>query len=196
LSAEDDERRLWFRREILPLEGRLLAYAARFARVAEAEDLVQETFARAIGCPTWRGVRNPAAFATGILRNLAIDDVRRRKVVPIESVADLERLGRPDMAPGPESAAIWRDDLRCLQALVEALPTQQRRVFTLRKVYGLSTREIAEKLGLSVSTVETHLAKGLQACSTALAGAETVENRRRSHGSPWTVRRRQKDGEP
>lgn len=48
-DARHDERRAWFRREILPLEPHLRAYARRFCRrgEAEVEDLVHEVFARA-----------------------------------------------------------------------------------------------------------------------------------------------------
>lgn len=168
-GTDDEQRRRWFRGEILPLEPRLRAYAAQFRRGSEIDDLVQETFARAISYQAWRGVDNPAAFARRILRNIVLDAVRRDKVVAIEAVADLDRVAGADDAPGPEASAIGRDSLRRLQALVAGLPTQQRRVFTLRKVYEMPTSEIAARLGLSVSTVETHLAKALRACSERLA---------------------------
>jgi RNA polymerase sigma-70 factor (ECF subfamily) len=166
---EDEQRRRWFRREILPLEPRLRAYAAQFRRGAEIDDLVQETYARAISYEAWQGVDNPSAFARRILKNIVLDAVRRDKVVAIDTVADLDRFAGADDAPGPEATAIGRDSLRRLQALVAGLPTQQRRVFTLRKIYEMPTSQIAARLGLSVSTVETHLAKALRACSERLA---------------------------
>jgi RNA polymerase sigma-70 factor (ECF subfamily) len=44
-------------------------------------------------------------------------------------------------------------------------------VFVLRMIDGLSQREIAERLGIAISTVEKHLARGLQQCRTELAQA-------------------------
>jgi len=44
---------------------------------------------------------------------------------------------------------------------VSELPIQCRRVFVLRKVYGYSQAEIAQELGISVSTVESHIATGM-----------------------------------
>ena len=182
-SIEDEHRRRWFRREILPLEPRLRAYAGQFRRGAEVDDLVQETFARAIGYQAWRGVDNPLAFARRILRNIVLDVMRRDKVVAIDAVADLDRHGGADEAPGPEAVVLGRDSLRRLQAIVAALPTQQRRVFTLRKVYEMSTAQIAARLGLSVSTVETHLAKALRACSERLAEDAPPA---KETASPWS----------
>jgi RNA polymerase sigma-70 factor (ECF subfamily) len=51
---------------------------------------------------------------------------------------------------------------------ISALPPQCRRVFLLRKVQGLSQKDVAQRLGLSVSTVEKHLATGLVKCSEYL----------------------------
>ena len=48
---------------------------------------------------------------------------------------------------------------------VQKLPLQCRRVFILRKVYGLTHKEIAEHLDISVSTIEKHLATGISRCS-------------------------------
>jgi RNA polymerase sigma-70 factor (ECF subfamily) len=48
---------------------------------------------------------------------------------------------------------------------VRTLPVQCRRAFVLKKVYGLSRREIAEYMGLSESTVQKHIAKGMTMCA-------------------------------
>lgn len=180
-AAEDDQRRAWFRREILPLEPMLRRHAVRFCHgeIAEAEDLVHEAFARLIVCRGWRDVDSPAAFAARTLRNLALNSLRRRKVVNIDSVADAERLVLVDDAPGPEEYLIGREDIRLLVTAISSLPPQCRKVFTLRKVYGLSPNEIAVRLNLSVSTVEKHITKGLRACSERLGRAEA-----RSSGDP------------
>jgi RNA polymerase sigma-70 factor (ECF subfamily) len=90
-------------------------------------------------------------------------------VVTIDFVADMGAMGLADDAPDPEATAMARDELRRLRAIVAGLPTQQRRVFTLRKVYGMSPQAIADRLGLSVSTVEKHLVKAVRLCAEALA---------------------------
>lgn len=184
MLTHDEERRVWFRRQVLPLEPQLRAYALRLAggRLEDAEDLVHEVFAKLIVYEGWRGVENPAAFANRALKNLALDALRRRKVVPIDTLADLDDLGLTDGLPDPETVTIDRDELRTLAGLIGELPPQCRRVFTLCKVYGLSHADIAVELGLSVNTVEKHVTHGLRFCSERLA-------RRRPAGPAVTIGR-------
>ena len=190
MAQEDEDRRAWFRREILPLEPDLLAYARRFCRDGQndPEDLVHEAFARAIACRTWREVGNPAAFATRIVRNCALDALRRRKVLTITAVADFERIEPIDEAPGAQMLLESREELRLLADAISELPTQCRRVFTLRKVYSLSPEDIAVRLGLSVSTVEKHLVKGLRYCSDRL-GRRIGRKSRVDEGRSWSGKR-------
>jgi RNA polymerase sigma factor (sigma-70 family) len=168
--GEQEQRRAWFRREILPLEAELRGYIRRLTRDPGAtEDLLHDTFARIIAAESWREVESPAGFAIRTARNVVYDALRRQKVVAIEFVADVGTFGLADEQADPEATLVARDELRRLRAIVEALPTQQRRVFTLRKVYGMSPQAIADRLGLSVSTVEKHLVKAVRLCAEALA---------------------------
>lgn len=191
MTSEDQERRAWFRREILPLEARLLAYARKFCRDGQAdpEDLVHDAFARVIACKTWREIANPAAFASRTLRNVALDGLRRRKVLTITAVADFDLIGGMDESPDPETVLASRDELRQLREAIAELPTQCRRVFTLRKVYSLSPGEIAVRMGLSVSTVEKHLIKGLRYCSEKLGRQGAGQPSRIDEGRSWAGKR-------
>lgn len=190
MAQDDEDRRAWFRREILPLEPDLTAYARQFCRDGQTdpEDLVHETFARAIACKTWREIGNPAAFATRILRNCALDALRRRKVLTITAVADFERIEPMDEAPGAQTVLESREELRALADAIAELPAQCRRAFTLRKVYSLSPEDIAVRMGLSVSTVEKHLVKGLRYCSEKL-GRRIGRKNKVDEGRSWSARR-------
>ena len=172
MSASDsEEKRAWFRREVLPLEPALRLYAHRFCRNGpdEVEDLVNEVFARASAYEDWRRVDNAAAFMRRVLKNLALDAIRRSKIVSIQSLADFGAMDLVDEDAGPEAAVLARDELRRLQEVVSQLSPQARRVFTLKKVYGMSSAAIANELRLSVSTVEKHLTRALRICSERLA---------------------------
>ncbi len=178
-TPEADLRRQWFRREILPLEPQLLRCARRYCRASpdEAQDLVHEAYAKIIAYDGWAEVANPSAFAVRVLGNIARDALRRRKVVSIEAGGDLERFRLVDEQPDPEACAVYSDELRSLHALIESMPTQMRRVFTLRKVYGLTQNDIAVRLGLTVSTVEKHVVRGLRFCSERMDRSSSRSSR-------------------
>lgn len=110
------------------------------------------------------------ARATGLLmtiaRNLVIDRVRHRKVSAADPDVDVESLLDP--LPAPEQQVIQQQALDQLSAVIEQLPPQCRRVFVMRKIHQMSQKAIAEKLGLSVSTVEKHVAAGMKQCRRLL----------------------------
>lgn len=110
------------------------------------------------------------ARATGLLltiaRNLVIDRVRHRKVSETDPDVDVEALLDP--LPAPEQQVIRQEALDQLSAVIEQLPPQCRRVFVMRKIHQMSQKAIAEKLGLSVSTVEKHVAAGMKQCRRLL----------------------------
>ena len=61
---------------------------------------------------------------------------------------------------------------------VGGLPEQCRRAFILKKVYGLSQQEIADRLSISQSTVEKHIAKGLLMCREYMESTSRQERAR------------------
>ena len=58
---------------------------------------------------------------------------------------------------------------------VNQLPPKCRNVFVLRMIDGLSQRAIGERLGIAVSTVEKHLAKGLRLCKESIAAQDATD---------------------
>lgn len=169
----DEQRHEWFRQQILPLEPKLRAYLRRLTHSSiDVDDLVQDAFTRILVYENWASVKTPQAFVITIARNLVFDELRRQKVVSIRFLPDLEVLGRCIDSPGPEATLLARDELNLLLKIIAALSPQCRRVFTLRKVYGLPPSAIAKQLGLSVSTVEKHLVKALRLCTERYARSD------------------------
>ncbi|HET8930484.1 MAG TPA: RNA polymerase sigma factor [Acidimicrobiales bacterium] len=115
---------------------------------AEAEDVAAETLARA--AIRWPRLTQPAdAWVTTVATRLAIDRQRRAwRSLPLDD--------DPDVTAMPDVAA--RIDLA--RALA-ALPRRQRQVLGLAFVSGFTEAEIAELLGCSPSTVQTHKRRGL-----------------------------------
>ena len=158
----------------LEFEGVLRACLYRYARnVADVDELLQETYEHLLAAgaaPEREEVRSIRAFALTVARNVALSWLRHRQVVPIELVADLESLETLDDRDQVEEIVNSHQELALLTQAVARLPERCRQVFTLRKVYGFSQKEIAASLSISENTVEQHLAKGVRLCTAALGG--------------------------
>jgi RNA polymerase sigma-70 factor (ECF subfamily) len=75
-----------------------------------------------------------------------------------------------------EDGAHHQERFRVFCDAVRQLPLQCRRAFILKKVYGLSRREIADYMGITESTVQKHVAKGLMLCMEYLQSTKTAED--------------------
>jgi RNA polymerase sigma factor (sigma-70 family) len=156
-----DERAIWLGRQVLPHEPALRAWLSRRRLVGlDVDDIIQETYSRLMTAESVQHVHDARSYTFQVAGSVAIDHLRRMKVVPISSVPDLEYLEVVSEEPSPERQVIDRDELHRLAGMIARLPARVREVFTLRRVYGLSQREVAEKLGISESTTEKHMARG------------------------------------
>lgn len=169
--------------EALESEGLLRAYLSRFVRnPADVDELLQETYARLLTA-TLEGraeVRSVRALALTVAKNVALDHLRHRDVVPIELVSDLAALGVLDEKAQVDEIVNAHQELELLAEVVRMLPRRARQVFTLRRVYGLTQREIAVHCGISETTVEQLLARAVRRCAQALFQREVAADRPRS----------------
>ncbi|HWV12724.1 MAG TPA: sigma-70 family RNA polymerase sigma factor, partial [Sphingobium sp.] len=143
------------------------------------DDMVAEVMARAYATESWENVTTGRAYLFTIARNLVIDTARRNKVVSFETIADLELLQGDSNV---EAQLHAREALRQVEAIVESLPPQCRRVFILRRIHERSMLEIAAEMSLSVSTVEKHLAKAIAIVMRAWSKREETDFERASVG--------------
>jgi len=152
----------WFLAHILPHEPAYLALAQRLVGDADAaHDLVQESYAKMLAADNWRSIANPRAYVRRIVRNLGIEQIRRARIVTIQQIANINALDHPDQAPDSFSVVAGRDELKQVTAALDRLPPLCRQALVMRKFEDLSPREIAARLGLSLSTVEKRIARGL-----------------------------------
>jgi len=99
---------------------------------------------------------------------LAIDTVRHNKRSPINHVADLAQIAVLDSRPNAAEAACKSEELDLLLEAIESLPPRCREIVILRKLRGLSQKEIAARLGIAEHTVEGQGGKGLDRCEEFL----------------------------
>nr|WP_314433751.1 RNA polymerase sigma factor [uncultured Brevundimonas sp.] len=170
----------WFCDQVLPHEPALTAYLLKTCKDADtAFDMRHDVYEAALvaarsGVPT-----HTRAFLFTVARNLVIDRARRQRIVAIDLVADLNAL-EPDRVDfgATERQLDAREALRLAQAGFERLPARCREVVRLRKVEGLSTREAAERMGVSIDTIERQLVLGVRAMADAMLGGRGRIERR------------------
>jgi RNA polymerase sigma-70 factor (ECF subfamily) len=130
---------------------------------AEAEDLAQEAFLRLYASlQKGQAVGNVRSWIFRVAHNLAIDHLRKmshsEQAVPEVWQASEER---PDLAPNAEQRLLEQERLQRLHRAMMRLSPQERYCLELR-AEGLGYREIAEVLGISVSSVNTFLSRGVK----------------------------------
>ena len=134
------------------------AYAVAGDRV-EAEDAVQEAFARAVAAgDRFRRVDNPEAW----LRTVALNVLRRRW-----RRASLFRALSPRLATPADVPGISEDHVAVVEGL-RSLPFQQRETLALFYLGDLSVQEVAATLGVAEGTVKSRLTRGRTALAAVM----------------------------
>ena len=172
-SVFDEEVDRWFMDAVLPQEPALMRFLRRHWRGAETEmmDLRQEVYIR-VYLTARKGRPFPNKhFLFLVARNLIIDNLRKKNVVLIETMANIEELNVLDRHPTPEDCAASRQELRLFQKGLNKLPGRYREVVMLRKVNGLSQRETAMAMGVTEDMVEHLIAKGMKLLTQAVRGS-------------------------
>lgn len=161
-AAAYRRRAVWIARHILPHEAELRRALARRAPAGfEVDDIVQEIYARLAGLATVDHIHNPKSYIFRMSAGVMMDYVRHQKVVPIHAVDDVDEAGGVSNDPSPEAFAVDRDQLRRLMRVLSDLPPRVAEVFRLRRIEGLSQKEVSRKLAVAESTVEKHMARGV-----------------------------------
>lgn len=167
------EQSRWFLSEVQPHEVKLRAWLrSQYPSLPDIDDLIQEAYTRLLQMHA----REPdrllpvKSLLFTIARNLALDHVRRGKIIRFDAWCETDPdLNFEEDRPGVEEEVRRRQELELLTEAIKVLPARCRQVLTLRKLYGLSQKEIAEQLGIAEHTVEAHVHTGLRRCTEYFA---------------------------
>lgn len=120
-----------------------------------AEDLVQETFYRAMRqLLAGRRIDYISAWLYRIARNLYLDHVKRARP-ELEPELDEASMAAGGRAMQPEAEALRHEQLDHIIGVMRMLPESQRTALILRDAQGLSYEEVAEAMDLSLSAVKS-----------------------------------------
>lgn len=151
------------------IQKSLAKVASTIAPPKEIEDIVQETYVRICEISNEEPITSPRSFMYRIVKNLALDHVKRaetRLSISLDDSlnADIQELGEQAGEDSTFNTVASKEEFELFCRAVRQLPLQCRRVFVMKKVYGYSQKEIAADLNISESTVEKHIAFGIKRC--------------------------------
>ena len=164
-AADRAEQNRWFREEVHPHESAVRAYLHRkFPDLRDLDDIVQESYSRLISARQSGVAFEPRAYFFTIARNAAYDHFRRQRTVSLEALE--ESAAGPVVEDNADAAALasHAQEIALLAEAIQSLPPRCREVLTLRRLHGLSYREIARRLGITEYTVNGQLAIGMIRC--------------------------------
>ncbi len=134
---------------------------------ADAADVVQEAFVRALRYRDSFTGANPRAWLFAIVRNTFFS-MRKGNISGETAVPFDEELHREGEEPGPEAAMLKSADTRIVNEALEELSVEYREVIVLREFEDLSYKEIARVTGAPVGTVMSRLARARDQLTRAI----------------------------
>jgi len=169
-----DEVKAWFVREVLPLEAMLMHFLQKnWRNRSDLEDFRQDIYEHVLEAAEREIPERAKPFVFTTARNLLISRLRKENIVPIEIVADLDVLGIAADEPAQDRSLFARDVLRRLQSALDRLPPRCREAVILKRIEGLSQREIAHRMGISERVVGNYVADGMSVLADMVYGEQT-----------------------
>jgi RNA polymerase sigma-70 factor (ECF subfamily) len=169
--VDDETVKAWFVQEILPLEPSLTRFIRRHCRqAADVADLRQDVYVRIYAAAREQLPRQARLFVFTTARNHLINCAKRAQIVSIEYVADLEASIFAIDTVTPDRTLSAQDEFRRVRTGLDQLPPRCREVVLLRKIEGLSTREVAMRLDVGINTVEQQMVHGMRALVDFMLG--------------------------
>lgn len=149
---------------------RLVAYSYKFTYdQAASEDLVQESFIY-----IWENIDNLKikkslqAYLFTMVRNRSLNHLKKIKVTDSNYLIDVSISLSDDFEQKNFTEKEMRQLVQKAEEILKCLPEKMQEIFKLKVMHGLSYKEIAEEMGVSINTVKTQLKRAKFKIESAL----------------------------
>jgi RNA polymerase sigma factor (sigma-70 family) len=155
----------------------LQKYLSRYVReYRDVEDILQDVYINAFNAENSKEITNPKAFLFRIARNIALNKLKKKSFKMTTYIEECQTEFVIERTDELEVEISAEESLEIYFEAVESLPNKCKKVYVLRKVHGLTHKEIAEKLDITLSSVEKHLHTGLLRCRRYIKENNEKEN--------------------
>jgi len=166
----------------------LYSYAMVLTRNrSEAEDLVQETYLRAMrAMRRLRAGSNVKSWLLAILRNIWLNQLRKQRTTPKMVEIDVDEITAnvvAETSKGPHALYVSKREFEQVREAIQQLPVDFREVILLREYEELSYQEIASVLGCPIGTVMSRLARARSKLRPMLSVTLQISDPRRNRRS-------------
>jgi len=163
MPSQNTEQALWFAGHLQPHEAMLRAWLKRrFSSACDIDDIIQEAYLRVLQARETGTLQSPKAFLFATARNFALNRLRDQRLDRTAPFQAIEALPALDTGEDIPEALARTQELELLREAIQSLPTRCRQILTLRRIYGMSQKDVAAELGIAEHTVEAQGTIGLR----------------------------------
>lgn len=134
----------------------------RLQSTFDADDIAQDTFLRVMGSEMLSTIRDPRSFLCSIAKRVMVDLFRRNALE--KAYLEMLALMPEKLVPSPEERESQLETLQLIDAMLDGLSGKTREAFLLSQLEGLTYSDIAQKLGVSASSVKKYVARAVEHC--------------------------------
>lgn len=150
----------------IEIKSSLMRFAFRYLKSPnDIEDVVQEAFVRVVNAKQKTEIKHVKSYIYQTVKNLSLKKLDKSEFKLSDSIGDFAEEGIyiDTQTLEEQFESSQRFELFC--KAIRVLPVKCQQVYILRKVYGYSQKEIAQRMNISIKTVESHLTKAIVRCT-------------------------------